>query len=321
MSADEVLDKAFKRVMKIEKEGDDKLEARRRTTVARITASGDIISSTMQKYVKAFPSMEKRDEFAMELIDLLVGMDQLKKSLGALSWCGKTVDSLRQEYIRKAKGVTRPDDLERVRKGYYGRISSVVKQVSKDLDFVGHARDEMRRLPTIDAELPTIVVAGFPNVGKSQLVGRLSSAKPRVAPYPFTTQGIEIGHFEHRYQRYQVVDTPGLLDRRLEERNDIERQAVLALKHLADIIVFVIDPTETSGYTLGKQLALLDSLKRNFPSIPMIEVENKADVLRTGSGRLAISAVSGEGVEELRKMLIDSLKPTLTSDEQSGSVI
>ncbi|MDD1770548.1 MAG: 50S ribosome-binding GTPase [Methanomassiliicoccales archaeon] len=324
MRADEILDKAFKRLMKIEKEGDDLMESRRRTTVARITASGDIISSTMQKYVKAFPSMEKRDEFVMELIDLLVGMDQLKKSLGALSWCGKRTDAMRQEYIRKTKGATRLNDIEQIRKEYYGRVSSVVKQVATDLIFVGHARDEMRRIPTIDTELPTAVVAGFPNVGKSQLVGQLSSAKPRVAPYPFTTQGIEIGHFTDRYQRYQIVDTPGLLDRELEERNDIERQAVLALKHLADVIVFILDPTETSGYSLEKQLALLESLKRNFSSIPILEVENKADMMKTGSGRVAISALTGEGVEEVRARLIELLKPSvaaMTSEAQSGSVI
>ena len=315
MSADEILDKAFKRLTKIEKEGHDLMQVRQRTTVARITAAGDIISTVLLKYVKAFPSMAKREEFTMELIDLLVGTDQLKKSLGALSWCSQRVSKLRQEYIRKAKGATRLNEVERVRKEFYGRASSLLKQIDSDLAFVSRARDELKRVPVIEMELPTVVIAGFPNVGKSQLVEKLSSAKPRIAPYPFTTKGITIGHFTVRYQRYQVVDTPGLLDREFEERNEIERQAILALKYLADVMVFVIDPSETSGYSLEKQLALLDSVKANFPGIPLIEVENKADLIRTVSGRPTISALTGEGVEELRSKLVELLRPMLNSGQ------
>jgi len=321
MSADELLEKAFHRLAKIEKEGDSLLEVRKRTTVARMTASGDIISETLQKYVKAFPSMEKREDFTMELIDLLIGLDQLKKSLGALSWCAKRVSAFRQEYIRKAKNAPRPDDVERVRKEYYGRISSVVKQIGSDLDFVGAARDELRKVPVIETNLPTVVIAGFPNVGKSQLVEKLSSARPRIAPYPFTTQGIVIGHFTVRYQKYQVIDTPGLLDRELEERNDIERQAVLALKYLANAVVFVIDPSETSGYEFDKQLALLRSVRASFPNVPLIEVENKSDIMRKDSGRLAMSALTGEGVEELRALIVEKLKPLVNSGQQLQELI
>ena len=44
-------------------------------------------------------------------------------------------------------------------------------------------------------------------------------------PYAFTTKSLFVGHMDHKYLRWQVIDTPGLLDRPLEERNTIEMQA------------------------------------------------------------------------------------------------
>jgi hypothetical protein len=46
-----------------------------------------------------------------------------------------------------------------------------------------------------------------------------------VQPYAFTTKSLFVGHMDHKYLRWQVIDTPGLLDRPLEERNTIEMQA------------------------------------------------------------------------------------------------
>ena len=45
-----------------------------------------------------------------------------------------------------------------------------------------------------------------------------------VQPYAFTTKSLFVGHLDHKYLRWQVIDTPGILDRPLEERNTIEMQ-------------------------------------------------------------------------------------------------
>lgn len=308
MTADELLDKAFRRAVKITKTGDDRMDGKKRTAHARFNASGDIITGTLDRYVRSFPSMEKREDFMMELVHLLVDMDKLKKSLGAVDWASRTVRDITSEYVRKSKNSPGQDQLVKVRKEYYGRVSSVLHQVDSDLRMLSFARDQLRRLPMIDDSIPTAVVAGYPNVGKSQLVARISTARPKIAAYPFTTQDIAIGHFKEGWRTFQVVDTPGLLDREFESRNDIEKQAVLALKYLADLIIFLIDPSETSGYPLAQQLSLLESVKRNFPGTRVIEVESKADLARTDSGRMKISALTGEGVDPLMKEVLAALK-------------
>jgi nucleolar GTP-binding protein len=157
----------------------------------------------------------------------------------------------------------------------------------------------------------TVVIAGYPNVGKSSLIRQLSAAKPEVAQYPFTTKQIYVGHMEKtvRYEKkqYQIIDTPGLLDRPLSERNNIEKQAIAALRHLADLIVFIFDPSETSGYPMSEQTLLLENIKKLFCDVPFIIVENKVDVKNIGSANRKISCITGEGIEELRQEILSVL--------------
>ena len=52
----------------------------------------------------------------------------------------------------------------------------------------------------------------------------ITRADVDVQPYAFTTKSLFIGHMDYKYLRWQVIDTPGILDRPLEERNTIEMQ-------------------------------------------------------------------------------------------------
>ena len=148
--------------------------------------------------------------------------------------------------------------------------------------------------------MPSVVVAGFPNVGKSSLVARLSSAKPEVAPYAFTTRAIVVGHTDLGFDRLQVVDTPGVLGRPTRS-NEAEQEALAVVGTQPTIILFVLDPSGSCGYPLADQEALLARWKSEFPTTPIVAVETKSDLIRSVSGRLAVSSVSGEGIDELRR--------------------
>jgi nucleolar GTP-binding protein len=184
-------------------------------------------------------------------------------------------------------------------------MSSLLKQTSDDLDFLIETKRRLRRMPSIDPEVPTIVIAGYPNVGKSLLVRAMSTGKPRVENYPFTTKKVSLGHFDRDDTRFQVIDTPGLLDREMAKRNDIEKQAIAALRYLAHAIVFILDATETCGYEVSKQESLLRDITEQFQDIPLVVVENKSDLLERDSPRMRVSALTGDGVAELRGIVAD----------------
>ena len=308
LTSDELMDKAFRRASKIQKKGATAFDQKKKTSLAKVTASGDIIVTTLREYVDRFPRIEKEDDFFPELIDIVIGTDQYKKSLGAMNWASNRVEKLKNESLRNLRRTKDPVYVEKIRSGFYGRLSSILRQISSDLLFLQEAKNKFRNMPSIDPNVATVVIAGFPNVGKSKLVSVLSTAAPEVAPYPFTTKGIIIGHIQDDWRKYQIIDTPGLLDRDLDERNNIEKQAILALKYLTHVLVFILDPSESCGYSMDKQLALLNSVEKGFPGVPMIIAESKSDMFKSDSDRFRFSAETGENMDEFVQNIISKLK-------------
>ncbi|MDD4750069.1 MAG: 50S ribosome-binding GTPase, partial [Methanosarcinaceae archaeon] len=222
--------------------------------------------------------------------------------LGSVDWASRKIHEIAREYVGKMREVENP---EPVRKEAFGRLASIIKAINKDLIFLNKARNTQRKLPDVREE-PTIVVAGYPNVGKSSFVSKITGASPEIAAYPFTTKGVSIGHFFRDKIRYQVMDTPGLLDRPMSERNSIELQAISAINHLDAVLLFIIDPSESCGYEIEAQKRLLTEIKTLF-EMPMLVVSNKAD--RPEFKDLEgidqnISTVTGEGIKEVLEKLI-----------------
>lgn len=62
----------------------------------------------------------------------------------------------------------------------------------------------------------------------------------------------------------KIIDTPGLLDHSLEERNIIEMQAVTALAHLRAAVLYIMDPSEMCGYSLQDQINLFENIRPLF---------------------------------------------------------
>lgn len=308
LTAQEVLDKAFGRASKATAKGADRSSRTRNLAAAKIRLAGSTIEATLRGYVKGFPSIDRLPPFYRELVDILVERGRLKKHLGAVDWARERAALIARQYVRRV-GSAAPPNVPAVRREAFGRLSSLVKQVGPDLDALVEARRALRRLPIVDPNLPTVVVAGFPNVGKSSIIRAVSSGRPKIADYPFTTKGISLGHFERGALRYQILDTPGLLDRPTEKRNRLERQAIAALMHLADGVFFVLDLTETCGYPVEDQRGLLEDVRSLFPDVPISILENKSDLGGPSLGHPRVSALTGDGVEEA----LDELLPRLTS--------
>jgi nucleolar GTP-binding protein len=300
-SADELLDKAFRRGSRA-KSGKISHNTKREAEESMITTSTNILSDNLANIVRDFPSFDEIPVFYRQLADILVGVDEIKKSLSRVQWASYKIREIGREHIGRLR---RREDAKLVRQSALGRMSSVVQRISKDLEFLNDARNRLRRLPDIRDE-PTIVVAGYPNVGKSSFVELVSSARPEIASYPFTTRGLSVGHFVKDGRRYQVVDTPGLLDRPLDERNTIELQAILALDHISDVILFILDASETCGYTLLEQEKLLEEIKNRFKA-PVIAVYNKKDITPEKRSP-AMSTLSGEGVGEVLEALLEHVR-------------
>jgi len=305
-TSEELLNKSFKRAARA-KHGKRILDraSKLKAEESMLLTAAHILSDNLINIVRKFPSFDTMPPFYLELADVIVGVEEMKMNLASIQWAGTKINEMARKYVGMMRNA---NDAKVVRKAAFGRISSIVDSVDGSLRFMNDARNKLRKLPEI-GEGPTIVVAGYPNVGKSSFVALVSTARPEIASYPFTTKGLAVGHFEKKKLRYQIIDTPGLLDRPLEERNEIELQAISALKHVGKVMLFIIDPSETCGYTLEKQMHLLEEIKKEF-GIPMIVAANKADISKTTEiSDMSMSTLTGDGVEAVLERLLE-IMPT-----------
>ena len=175
-------------------------------------------------------------------------------------------------------------------------------------------------------------LVGYPNVGKSTLISRLSSARPKIANYPFTTLQpnlgvVQVGEFPH-IQSFTVADLPGLI----EGAHLGAGLGIQFLKHIerTSVIVHLVDVSDSSSAGGGSaaasgtdrpdpvadfkvitsELATFDPALAAKPTILVaakIDVANPAKLKRLAAYAkrrklpfYAISAVTGEGIEPLK---------------------
>jgi nucleolar GTP-binding protein len=160
------------------------------------------------------------------------------------------------------------------------RMCTIIKRQTQSLQYLEQIRQHLSRLPSIDPNTRTLLICGFPNVGKSSFLNKVTNADVEVQPYAFTTKSLYVGHTDYKYLRWQVVDTPGILDHALEERNTIEMQAITAMAHLRSAILYIMDVSEQCGYSLVEQFGLFNNIKALFANKPLILVANKVDIKR-----------------------------------------
>jgi nucleolar GTP-binding protein len=317
---EEILDKGFSRGKKqadlMRSQKIPKHLKGKRIEERRVVTSCQVIKDKLKSILDAVPDIEELHPFYQDYIDITVGVDDMKQALGAVNWAYGIIAQLEKEYGAKIRK-NPSENATAIQKQAYGRISSVINKIKKDLDFLDFAKQNLRNMPTIDFEATTIVIAGFPNVGKSTLLRQINGADPQVANYPFTTKGIQIGHTERHWKHIQIIDTPGLLDRPVLEMNDIEMNAIVALEHLADAILFIFDASETCGFHLDNQYNLLKQIEKIFAEIPVFYLFNKMDLIEdreylneyidNEENSIFISAIEGEGIDLINKK-IDTIK-------------
>ena len=156
--------------------------------------------------------------------------------------------------------------------------------------------------------LADVALVGFPNVGKSTLISRVSAAKPRIADYPFTTLVPNLGVVKGSEEFEMVIaDIPGLIEGAAEGKGlghqflrHVERARVLAI---------LLDLSPYDGREVSSQLdILLNELKNYKPELldrPRLLISSKADVATQDplEGSLLLSSVTGEGVQEMKYKL------------------
>ena len=227
-----------------------------------------------------FPKLEEVHPFYADLMNVLYDKDHYKLALGQINTARHLVDNVAKDYTRLLKYGDSLYRCKQLKKAALGRMCTIMKRQKQSLEYLEQVRQHLSRLPSIDPNTRTLLICGFPNVGKSSFINKITRADVEVQPYAFTTKSLYVGHTDYKYLRWQVVDTPGILDHSLEERNTIEMQAITALAHLRAAVLYVMDVSEQCGHSLEQQLELFNNIKPLFANKPLMVCVNKIDVMK-----------------------------------------
>jgi GTPase len=180
----------------------------------------------------------------------------------------------------------------------------------------GRAGEE-RRLRLELKLLADVGLVGFPNAGKSTLISRISAARPKIADYPFTTLGPNLGVVQQpNYKSFVVADIPGLI----EGAHAGAGLGIQFLRHIerTRLLVHLVDVSETSGRDPVEDFEVvlneLASFSEELAHKPMIVVASKMDAAQDpervaalrkaatdrGLAYFEISSASGAGIDALK---------------------
>lgn len=226
-----------------------------------------------------FPKLDDIHPFYADLMNVLYDKDHYKLALGQLNIAKHLIDNVAKDYVRLLKFGDSLYRCKQLKRAALGRMCTIMKQQKHNLEYLEQIRQHLARLPSIDPNTRTLLICGFPNVGKSSFMNKITRADVEVQPYAFTTKSLFVGHMDYRYLRWQVVDTPGILDHSLEERNTIEMQAITALAHLRAAILYVMDLSEQCGHSIEQQVQLFENIRPLFSQKPLLIALNKSDIV------------------------------------------
>jgi nucleolar GTP-binding protein len=228
--------------------------------------------------LEQFPRVDDIHPFYADLCNVLYDRDHYKIALGQVNATRGVIDHIGKDYVRLLKFSDTLYKCKSLKKAGLGRMCTAALKLKTSLQFLEEVRQHMSRLPAINPNTRTMLLTGYPNVGKSSFMNIVTNANVDVQPYAFTTKSLFVGHLDYNYVRWQVIDTPGILDHPLEDRNTIEMTAITALAHIKSTILFVIDISEECGWSIKQQVALFESIKPLFKGKPLLVLLNKTDV-------------------------------------------
>lgn len=261
----------------------------------KVKFTGEGFVEKIEDILKGFPNINDVHPFHRDLMDTLYEKNHYKVSLAAVSRAKSLVEQVERDYTRLLKFGQSLFQCKQLKRAALGRMATIVKKLKDPLLYLEQVRQHLGRLPSIDPNTRTLLICGYPNVGKSSFLRCITKADVEVQPYAFTTKSLYVGHFDYKYLRFQAIDTPGILDRPTDEMNNVEMQSIYAIAHLRSTVLYFMDLSEQCGFTVEAQIKLFHSIKPLFANKSVMVVINKTDIIRP------------EDLDEERKKLLDTV--------------
>jgi nucleolar GTP-binding protein len=318
------IDKRFA-ASKLVKEKDQSLinlDKRKDLELEKIRYLNESVKRKLKKIISCFPKFEKLDKVYLDLINTSnTPVNEIKNSLQRINFIIIKTDEFTQNTEWKIKKAKSQKTIGFLMGKYLGKVNSLFRKEKKNFEILDEFRKFANKLPKFE-NLFTVGIGGYPNVGKSTLMKKISGSDVEIQNYPFTTKGLMFSYlYLNDKKAIQLIDTPGLLGRKKE--NNIEKRASLILHNYAEKIIFVIDFTESCGYSIEEQLKLLKKISSETNKEIIIYL-SKTDIYDDHSIELKEENMEKlkkykmfEESEKLKDFLIENYKKSISKFDPS----
>jgi len=228
------------------------------------------ITNKYNHITEGLPDIEKMNEYYMLMAKNIVSINDLEKYKNHYKKTIEIINKLSERYKKQIIKEKKKENIKKLKKEYFGRVFSAIKKLDSTNEELLKIKKEFNKIPKPNKEQHTLVLVGLPNSGKTTVLTKITSANPEINTYMFTTKSLNFGYYKIREEIIQVVDTPGLIHTEFENMNLIEKKAVVAIKALADVLVFVYN----NQLDEKKQKEIYHSIKKNNPDKKLVIFEN-----------------------------------------------
>ncbi|CDU17289.1 GTP-binding protein, putative [Plasmodium yoelii] len=227
-------------------------------------------------YENAITNMYKDGDASMPLNDVLNSIMQVRKLITAT---GKAYAG-QMKYLKTCREI-----FNKLNEAIVD-LNIILQSGRKWLDLYNSYIKKIKKIKYIDIEKPAISIIGCTNVGKTSILNSITNSKSKIASYNFTTKEFNLGHYSFLNQddifTAQIMDLPGLINRKEEKRNIMEKLSLSSLKNIPSGVIYVFDPLKKDDHkfsSLKSQIEIRYYLRGLFPFRPWIDVITKSDLI------------------------------------------
>ncbi|KAL0900318.1 hypothetical protein Bca101_084279 [Brassica carinata] len=250
-------------------------------------------SDKLSTILRDFPRLDDIHPLYTDLLRFLFDKDRYTFSLGQVNTARRLITNIGNDYLNLLEFVGSVRECRALKASAVAGMFSVVNEITPSLAYLEQLRQHMVKLPLVDADVATLLVAGYPHADKTCFV-------EGIVDFVAKSVAFDVGFTDYSgLMRCQVIDAPGVLDKPVFGECNVVVDALA--RRLGDaIVLFFLDVSGSCGYSVADQVVFFHSVKVTFVDRPLLVVCDESELMRVSEQdwELIEEMIGGVGGEE-----------------------
>ncbi|KAG2305789.1 hypothetical protein Bca52824_025537 [Brassica carinata] len=273
-----------------------KLNRLRKLYTRQVAKTQLTFSDKLSTILRDFPLLHDIHPLYTDLLRFVFDKDRYSFSLGQVNTARRLIQNIADDYLNLLEFVGSVRECRALKASAVAGMFSVVNEITPGLAYLEQLRQHMVKLPLIDPNVATLLVAGYPHGEKACFV-------EGVVDFVAKSVAFDVGFTDYNgLMRCQVIDAPGVLDKPVFGECNVVVDALA--RRLGDaIVLFFLDVSGSCGYSVADQVVFFHSVKAVFVERPLLVVCDESDLMRVSEQdwelieEMMIGGVGGEEEE------------------------